>query len=75
MLKRKQLPQELWANAIASTVYLINRSPSKILNNIAPHEDSYGFKPTISHLMIFNRHALSHILDTIRSKLNDKAQK
>ena len=33
------MSQFFWAEAVSCAVYLINRSPTKILNNHRPHED------------------------------------
>ena len=49
MLKRKNLPNSFWAEAVAG--YLINRflAPTKSLKDCTPHEAWYGRKPDILH--------------------------
>ena len=42
MLKRKKLPSNFWAEAVSCAAYLINRSPTKSLENCTPHETWYG---------------------------------
>ena len=75
LLKRKNLSQNFWAEAVSCAVYLINRSPTKILKNHTPHEAWYGKKPNVHHLKVFGCVAYSHIPDAMRSKLDDKAEK
>jgi hypothetical protein len=36
------LPKNLWAEAILSAVYLLNRSPTKALEIVTPAEKWYG---------------------------------
>ena len=74
LLKRKNLSQIFVAEAVSCAVYLINRSPTKILNNHTPHEAWYGKKPNVHHLKVFGCVAYSHIQDAIRSKLLPPSQ-
>nr|GEV61326.1 copia-type polyprotein [Tanacetum cinerariifolium] len=50
MFKTKKMPKEFWADAVDCTVYLLNRCPSKSLDNKTPQEAWNGLKPTVSHL-------------------------
>ena len=75
MLKRKKLPSNFWAEAVSCAAYLINRSPTKSLENCTPHEAWYGSKPNVHHLKIFGSLAYAHIPDALRNKLDDKAEK
>ena len=54
---------------------LINRSPTKSLDNITPNEAWFGKKPSVHHLRTFGCLAYSHIPSTLRSKLDDKSEK
>ncbi|KAH9751570.1 hypothetical protein KPL71_014344 [Citrus sinensis] len=45
MLKSKRLPKEFWAEAVAYTVYLSNRSPTRSVWGKMPQEDWSGRKP------------------------------
>jgi len=48
------LPKFLWANAINTTVYLTNRSPTKALpKGRTPHELLYGTIPRYRHIKTF----------------------
>lgn len=75
MLKMKMLDKEFWAEAVSYAVYLINRSPTKGLNNCTPHEAWFGLKPKVCHLRTFGCVAYAHIPDALRNKLDDKAEK
>ena len=38
MLNSVELGQEFWAEAVGTTCYLVNRSPSSALDEKTPHE-------------------------------------
>ena len=69
MLYEVYLSQNLWAEAVATAVYLRNRSPSKFLKNVTPHEIFNENKPNVSHLKVFGCKAMVH---TPKSKQNGK---
>jgi hypothetical protein len=69
------LAQELWAEAIETTKYLVNMSPSSALVNMNPHEVWSGKNPLVSHLKIFGCDAFVHIPKEKRSKLDKKEGK
>ena len=45
MLIGSKLPQQFWAEALTTAVYLLNRSPTKTLENRTPFEEWTGEKP------------------------------
>ena len=45
MLKAKDLPRELWGEAVSNGVYILNRSSTKVLQGQSPHEKWTGRKP------------------------------
>ena len=53
MLKEKNLPQELWGEAVNMAVYLLNRSSTRSLQSFTPYEAWIGRKPSIEHLRVF----------------------
>nr|GEY39331.1 retrovirus-related Pol polyprotein from transposon TNT 1-94 [Tanacetum cinerariifolium] len=75
MLKTKKMPNEFWAEAVDCAVYLLNRYPSKSLNNKTPQEASNGLKPTVSHLHVFGSIAYVHISSQRRLELDDRSKK
>lgn len=50
------LPDEFWAEAMATATYLANRSPSSSRNFKTPYEIRYGKPPCLSHLRVFGFH-------------------
>nr|GEZ20804.1 reverse transcriptase [Tanacetum cinerariifolium] len=71
MLKTKKMPKEFWVEAVDCAVYLLNRYPSKSLDNKTLQEAWNGLKPTVSHLRVFGSIAYVHVLSQRRLKLND----
>eukprot|EP01018_Ginkgo_biloba_P020396 Gb_28242 [translate_table: standard] len=61
MLKSKNLPNDYWAEAVATTVYILNRSPTKSVKNITPKEAWSGHKPSVTHFRVFGCVAYVHI--------------
>ena len=61
MLVGANLPQRFWAEALATAVYLRNRSPTKSLDGLTPHEAWIGVKPSVSHLNVFGCTAFAHV--------------
>ena len=74
MLAESRLPQKFWAEALSTAVYLINRSPTKALDNTTPFEAWYGKKPNVSHLRVFGCSGYAHIPKDERKKLESKAK-
>ncbi|KAG6433701.1 hypothetical protein SASPL_105316 [Salvia splendens] len=52
-VKAKHLPNSLWAEAVATAIFLLNISPTKAVLNRTPYEAWGGTKPTVSHLKVF----------------------
>jgi len=72
ILHQKGLPKELWAEAVSSATYTINRSlPQSAART--PYELWYGKKPNVSHLRVFGSPAFAHIPDANRRKLDAKS--
>ncbi|KAL0400903.1 UNVERIFIED_CONTAM: Retrovirus-related Pol polyprotein from transposon TNT 1-94 [Sesamum latifolium] len=53
LLIHASLPTTFWGDAILTATFLINRTPTQILNWSTPYERLYGHPPTYSHLRIF----------------------
>ncbi|GJW57802.1 retrovirus-related pol polyprotein from transposon TNT 1-94 [Tanacetum coccineum] len=75
MLKSKKMPKEFWAEAVECAVYLLNRCPSKILDNKTSQEAWNGMKPIVSHLRIFGSITYVHVPSQRLSKLDDRSKK
>ncbi|KAI5318138.1 hypothetical protein L3X38_037846 [Prunus dulcis] len=75
MLHEKGMPYFLWTEAVHTTVYLLNRCPTKALNNITPFEAYSGRKPGIAHLKVFGSLCYVHVPTELRHKLEPKSTK
>ena len=75
MLKAKQMPKEFWAEAVATAVYILNRCPTKSVQEKTPEEAWSGRRPSIRHLRVFGCIAYAHVPDQIRKKLDDKGER
>jgi hypothetical protein len=62
MLKSKGLPGWLWGEAVATAVYVLNRSLTKGVQGMTPFEAWYGKKPIVQHLRMF--WCVVHVKDT-----------
>ncbi|CAL2238315.1 unnamed protein product [Prunus armeniaca] len=75
MLHEKKMPYFLWAEAVHTSVYILNRCPTKALNNTTPFEAYSGRKPGIAHLKVFGSLCYVHIPVERRHKLEPKSFK
>jgi len=75
MLSGASLEQKFWAEVVATTCYLVNRSPTSALVGKTPMEVWSGRKPSIRHLHVFGCEAYAHVAREKRSKLENKAVK
>lgn len=75
MLHSRNLEAEFWAELIHTTIYILNRTPTKVFLNITLEEAWSERKPTISHFRIFGCNAYAHIPNERRRKLLRKSEK
>ncbi|KAI5311998.1 hypothetical protein L3X38_041171 [Prunus dulcis] len=75
MLHEKNMPYFLWADVVHTAVYLLNRSPTKALDNITPFEAYSGRKPSIGHLKVFGSLCFVHVPAETRQNLDAKSVK
>ena len=73
MLKEKGMPKSFWAEAVSTSVYILNRSPTKAVLNRTPFEAWYGQKPVISHMKIFGSVCYAQVPAQRRVKFDDKS--
>jgi hypothetical protein len=73
MLKAKGLSGYFWGEAIATAVYLLNRSPTRAVEGMTPFETWYGKKPGMAHLRTFG--CVVHVKNTKphMKKLDDRS--
>jgi len=75
MLNEKNLPNYFWAEAVATAVYIMNRTHTMAVHGMTPEEKFTGKKPDVSHLRVFGYIAYVHVPDEKKSKLDLKAEK
>jgi hypothetical protein len=73
MMKRKGMPGRFWGEAVSTTVYLLNRAPTKSVVGMTPYEAWYGRKPSVDYLRTFG--CVAHVKPVTghTSKLADRS--
>jgi transposase InsO family protein len=74
LMLEKNVPKVFWAEAVNTSIYLLNWLPTKALDRPTPYEAWYGAKPNISNLKVFGSVCYMHIPDAKRDKLSQKAE-
>jgi len=69
LLHDKGLPKNLWAEAANTTVFLLNRLPTKALQQKTPFEAWYCYKPKLQNLKTFGCLCFSYIPQVKRDNL------
>ena len=75
MLKGGILPNSFWAEAVNTTVYILNRCSTKAVQGKTPIEAYSGNKPSVAHLRVFGCECFMHIPKEDRRKLDSKSRK
>lgn len=68
MLHAKNLPVKLWAEAINTACYILNRTPTTSNNGTTPYEAWTNKKPHYDHIKVFGSGAFAHIPRQLRKK-------
>lgn len=75
MLQARDLPVKLWAEAINTAVYILNRTAIKKKKSVTPFEAWNKKKPELSHVKVFGTKAYAYIDKQFRNKMDKKANK
>ena len=75
MLSGTGLGQEFLAEAVETACYLVNSSPSSVLEDKTPHEVWIGKKTSLSHMRVFGCDAYVHVPKEKRTKLDNKFER
>jgi hypothetical protein len=75
LLKEKSLSNRFWAEAVACSVYLLNRFPTTKLKLKVLQEAWSGTKLNVVHLRTFGCIEYAHIPSELRKELDDKSEK
>ena len=73
MMKAKGMPARFWGEAVTTTVFILNRSPTKAPMGKMPFEAWYGHKPSVSFLQTFD--IIGHVRKAkpVLTKLEDRS--
>jgi hypothetical protein len=66
MIYAKNMPKHLWAEAVNTAVYLLNRTTNKQLENLTSLERYYGTKPDIRHYKVFGSYSYVFVNKEVR---------
>ena len=75
MMFHTNVPKRFWGDAVVSACYLINRIPTKVLQDISPFQVLNKIKPPIDHLRVFGCVCYVLIPGEQRNKLEAKSVK
>ncbi|RVW91999.1 Copia protein [Vitis vinifera] len=75
MLFENKLPKLLWAEAVSTSAYLLNRLPTKSVQSKTPIETWSGVKPSVKHLKVFGSLCYLHVPSIKKGKLDERAEK
>jgi hypothetical protein len=75
ILSGSRLGQEFWAEAVGTTCFLVNKSPSSVSDDKTPQNVWTGKKPSLTHLKVFGYEAYVHVPKENKRKLDKKAGK
>ncbi|BBN70008.1 transposable element gene, partial [Prunus dulcis] len=70
LMLEKKIPFDFWAEAVNTSVYILNRCPTKALSKRTPFEAYGGRKPGIKHLKVFGSLCYAHVPKQQRQKLD-----
>ena len=75
MLHEKGMTHEFWGEAVYTAVYLMNRCPTKAVEDKTPFEAWSGRKPSVNHLKVFGSICYAYVPKETRQKLDDSSEK
>lgn len=75
MLYDAETPKKVWAEAVNTAVYILNRTPTTDDKIETPYDKMYNKRPYLNHMKKFGCVAYMHIPESQRVKLDAKSQK
>nr|GFB49575.1 zinc finger, CCHC-type [Tanacetum cinerariifolium] len=73
MMKAMKLPLTFWAEAVRHAIYILNRVPTRALEDKTPYKALYNRKPNLENLRIFGCTAYAKITTSHLKKLDDRS--
>ncbi|KAA3471208.1 Retrovirus-related Pol polyprotein from transposon TNT 1-94 [Gossypium australe] len=74
MLHEKSLSEEFWVEAGNTTIFLLNRLPTRVLEKKTFYEALFEIKPTLENLKVFGCLCFYHVPQVKRDKLGKKSK-
>jgi hypothetical protein len=75
MMQFKGLSTKYWVEAVHTTFYLRNRSPTSVLDGKITYEAWYNFKSKVNHLRVFGSTCYALVPKEKRTKLESRSMK
>ncbi|UYV60529.1 hypothetical protein LAZ67_1001422 [Cordylochernes scorpioides] len=75
MIYAKNMSLKLWAEAVNTATYVLNRTGPTQIEGKTPYELWFDKKPAVDHLRIFGTECFVHVPDENRRKLDAKSEK
>lgn len=75
LLFQSSLPVKFWGEAIMTATYLINRTPSAVMNHRSPYELLYKEKPSYSQLRVFGSICFVHHRSRDKDKFGKRSRR
>ncbi|XP_058006752.1 uncharacterized protein LOC131169099 [Hevea brasiliensis] len=69
------LPIEFWGECVLTAGYLINRTPSMLLNGKTPYEMLFGKVPSYKHVQVFGCLCYAHNLNRDKDKFGSRSRR
>lgn len=73
LLFQANLPIKFWGESVLAATYLINRTPSIVLDNKTPHEVLFGSPPDYDNLRIFGSLCFARRISRNKDKFSERS--
>ncbi|CAM8916639.1 unnamed protein product [Rhodiola kirilowii] len=67
------IPKSFWGDCVLTATYILNRTPTPILDGRTPSEILFGFPPSLVHMRVFGCLCYVHTLPRFRDKLDPRS--
>ena len=75
-MTKRNLPHVYWAKALNIVVYIMNKTPTAAIHNVALENKYTCTKPNLSHMKVFGCIAYVHVLgDELQTNLDPRDEK
>lgn len=75
MLKELNTQTDFWVDIVATTFYILYRSPTRALDQSTPYKALTRSKPKVGHLWVFGCLAVAIIDSQMRKQVDSKSQR